>query len=66
MPGVRRGTLGKLQFASIILIALIGLPVYLFRTRGLRGFLSLLLALLYYLLIICEQFGVMMITDLLV
>jgi hypothetical protein len=62
----RRRTLGKLQFASIILIALIGLPVYLFRTRGLRAFLSLLLALLFYALLIGLQLCVTMIAHLLV
>jgi hypothetical protein len=62
----RGGTIGKLQFVSIVLIALIGLPVYLFRTRGLRGSLSILLALLFYALLVGVQVCVLLIASLLV
>src|SRR5262245_409109 len=62
----RGGRIGKLQFALIILFALIALPVYLVRTRGVRGFLSILLALLFYVLLIGVQVCVSLITNLLV
>src|SRR5262245_18668935 len=62
----RGGTIGKLQFVAIILFALIALPVYLVRTRGVRGFLSILLALLFYVLLIGVQVCVSLITNLLV
>jgi hypothetical protein len=60
----RGGRIGKGQFVTIVLIPVIGLPVYLFRTRGLRGFLSILLALLFYALLIGVQICISLIADL--
>jgi hypothetical protein len=62
----RGSRIGKLQFAFIILFAVIALPVYFFRTRGLRGFFSILMALLFYVLLVGVQVCVTFIASLLV
>ena len=60
----RGDRIGKLQFIAIILIPIIGLPVYLFRTRGLRGFVSILLAMLFYALLVGVQVCISLIANL--
>jgi hypothetical protein len=59
----RNETLGRLLRLTIIFFTFVGLPVYLFRTRGIRGFLSLFLALLFYVLLIALQLGSMALTE---
>jgi hypothetical protein len=54
----RGDTLSRRLFLGIFLLALIFLPVYFFRTRGIRGLVSILLALAFYIAMI----GVQMLT----
>jgi hypothetical protein len=57
-------TIGKGQFAAIVLFPIVGLPVYFIRTRGIRGILSILLALLFYSGMIALQIIAMEVTHL--
>ena len=47
----RAYTISKPLLLTIILLAGVGLPVYLLRTRGVRGILSIVIALLFGLLL---------------
>src|SRR5262245_36564982 len=62
----RGGTIGRLQFLGIVFFTIIGLPVYLLRTRGMHGIASILLALLFYLAMIGVQLTATVIAHLLV
>ena len=45
-------TIRKPLFLTIVFITIVGLPVYLMRTRGVRGVLSIVLALLFTVIIV--------------
>ena len=59
----RGSTIGKLQFVGLVFFTFIGLPVYLIRSRGVRGVLSTLLGLLFYFAMIGVQIAAMLVTS---
>jgi hypothetical protein len=45
----------KLLFLAIVFVTVVGLPVYLIRTRGVRGILSIVLALLFAVIMVALE-----------
>ena len=52
-------TIRKPLFLTIVFITIVGLPVYLIRTRGVRGVLSIVLALLFtVIMVVLEEIAI--------
>ena len=49
----------KLLFLAIVFVTVVGLPVYLIRTRGVRGVLSIVIALLFaIIMVVLEEIAI--------
>ena len=55
-------TIGRGMFLTIVFLTFLGVPIYLLRTRGVRGIVSILLAVLFVVLMVVLEEAAILVT----